>query len=300
MAFFYLRHPDHHTWLRHLGYDASSIMPHLNPKIRHNCLPDKKLSIPVQESLHAVSGVGCIIRVREVNLVQLTTLPLMTVKREPVLHHYVPRIHTASAPLGKGIVVSRHDKRAIVRAASEANNIYRDVMTSILNQSYFLDIHLLHQKHDMFFFVKENVWQVTADRNQLQRLGSSIVNYTVHNSDPDIGHDSHHVDVKIHTQGVILNIRYGTTYEQERQRVLRHAQSRAIREAWAMEKDRLLASYSGSREWTAVEIDEILQSGEVPGYYGEYIHKVEEYPELADDPLNIAFHRGVAKTRHRR
>ncbi|GAB6032657.1 hypothetical protein CHUAL_011535 [Chamberlinius hualienensis] len=283
---------DHENWLKHLGFDVKSLVPHLGARLRLHCLPLPGHSLPFQESIQVVSGTDCIVRLQEANLMQLGTAPMLSVKKEPVLQDFVPPLHMTSAPLGRGIIVSRLDRRAVIRASPEANSIIRDVITSVLNQSYFLDVHLVQHRNDVFYFVKEHVWQVTTDLDQLQRLGS-LVNFTVDKLDMEnVGKmDGQYVDVKIHTQGAVLGIRYGSTYEHERARVLRHAKKQAVLQRWELEKQNLNAGYSGSRDWTPAEVEQILQSGSVPGYHGEYIHDVERFIELADDPLNIVLNR---------
>lgn len=104
-------------------------------------------------------------------------------------------------------------------------------------------------------------------------------------------------DIRIHVKGAILNIRYGTTVERERNRVLRHAKKHAVNERWSKEADltrnnRLIEGDSVSplhHSWNDTEKELLLSTGSVAGYRGEYYHPINKYPQLADDPSNIYF-----------
>lgn len=194
-------------------------------------------------------------------------------------------------PFGKGILVSRNaQNRAIVSSVPAANAIYRDVYTSVFNRSYLLPFTLvLHSgQQDAFYFVKEETWKANDDKGQLKRLQGQV-NTTFHEIAKENGSGNNYFDVKIHGLNAVVNLRYGTTLEKEKQRLLHHAKLSAIRKAWHKEKEALKNGFSGSVEWTTGEIDEITKLGYVVNYEGEYIHDVQKYPELAEDPYNVRF-----------
>lgn len=89
------------------------------------------------------------------------------------------KISTESVPFGNGITVSRVNGHAIVQSIHDADSIRKDVFTTILNNSYLLDLHLVIHGNDVFYFVKDNTWRVADDLTQLQRLSTSV-NTTVH------------------------------------------------------------------------------------------------------------------------
>lgn len=91
------------------------------------------------------------------------------------------------------------------------------------------------------------------------------------------------------TTEAILNLRYGTTVEKEKARILRHAKKYAVSERWAQERVNILHSQllDLDHRWNETERKLILTSGSVPGYRGEYYHSVEKYFKLADDKNNI-------------
>jgi hypothetical protein len=45
----------------------------------------------------------------------------------------------------------------------------------------------------------------------------------------------------------------------------------------------------GSRDWTRAEVAELFATGEVEGFTGHHINRVEDFPEWAGDPRNIVF-----------
>nr|XP_018915751.1 PREDICTED: teneurin-a isoform X2 [Bemisia tabaci] len=200
------------------------------------------------------------------------------------------RASAAESPFGHGILVSRtKEGRAIIHSIPTANTIYRDVLTSVFNNTYLLPFTIVVHGalQDAFHFVKEEAWQAAEDKLQLKRFDTEF-NITFHEREGET--EPHKVlDVRIHRANAIINLRYGTTVEREKQRLLHHAKSSALRKAWHREHDALRIGLPTSREWSATEVDEISKAGYASGYDGEYITDVQRYPELAEDPFNIRF-----------
>ncbi|GIY23375.1 teneurin-m [Caerostris extrusa] len=214
-------------------------------------------------SVPLVSGFVCAIRQKLDSFASLTSVARPKVKREQLFETVIPKISTMSVPFGSGITVSRIGERALVRARTK--RIISVEMSTLRFSTilFLLDLHLVMHGQDVFYFVKDKTWRVADDLNQLQRLGTAI-NTTVHESKPEDMKTDTHVDVRVHSEHAILNIRYGTNPHKERQRLLRHAKS-------------MLS---------------------VPGYRGDYYHDIELYPELADDPANVVFQK--INPKHRR
>ncbi|XP_023229639.1 teneurin-m-like isoform X2 [Centruroides sculpturatus] len=274
-----------------LDLAASSIFGENNPKKP----PPLFIDMP---SVPLVSGFACAVQQKLKNFATISSVERPKVKREQLFETVLPKLSTQSVPFGAGITVSRLGNRAIVRSSNEAEIIRRDVFTSVFNNSYILDLHLVMHGQDVFYFVKDSTWRVNDDLNQLQRLGTAI-NTTVHESKVEDQRSGHqHVDIRVHADHSILNIRYGSTLQKERQRLLRHAKKHAVGQRWAQEREMILTNQRGSREWTEKEKEHILSSSSVPGYRSDYYHSVELYPELADDPANVLFHKSSQK--HRR
>lgn len=87
---------------------------------------------------------------------------------------------------------------------------------------------------------QENYWKATEDMTQLNRLGGEV-NITIHEpstSQPltptDEGSDKF-VDVKLHSAFAVIHIRYGTTIQQEKKRLLRHAKKVSEGVVWLLE-----------------------------------------------------------------
>lgn len=225
------------------------------------------------------------------NARSLSTPPRSALKNNIV--DAVPKKIGAAAdpPFGKGILVTRSlTGQAIVSSVPAANAIYRDVYTSVFNRSCLLSFtFVVHSsQQDAFYFVKEETWRAAEDKAQLKRLQGQV-NTTFHEIARENGSGNNYFDVKIHGLGAIINLRYGTTEEKEKQRLLHHAKLTAVRKAWHREKEALRNGFSGSIEWSPVEIDEILKDGFAKNYEGDYVHNAQLYPELSEDPFNIRF-----------
>jgi hypothetical protein len=67
------------------------------------------------------------------------------------------------------------------------------------------------------------------------------------------------------------------------------ARRTAVRNAWKNEKQLVELTGQGSRNWTPLELDELLKTGKVKGIEGHHIFNVADFPELAGNPNNIKF-----------
>ncbi|XP_042895037.2 teneurin-m isoform X2 [Parasteatoda tepidariorum] len=252
-----------------------------------------------------ISGLTCSVQQKLLKFARLTSVQKSKVKTEQLFDPSLPKISTLNVPFGKGITVSNVNGRAVVRASARAEIIRKDVFSAVFNNCHILDLHLSFHGQDVFYLVKDNTRRVGDDLNQLQRLGNSAVNTTVHESKLEEGeghaasNQQHQVDVRIHSNHAILNIRYGTTAEKERQRLLRHAKRQAVSQRWSQERDIISSNQRGPLKWTEREKEQILSTGFANGYRGEYYHDVNLYPELADDPSNVVFHKNNEKHRKR-
>lgn len=92
------------------------------------------------------------------------------------------------APLfGNGIHVSRSfDGRVIVQSVPNANPIYKDVFTSVFNDTYLLPFSLVMHgaQQDAYYFVKKDIWHANEDKVQLKRFGSQM-NTTFHEKESE-------------------------------------------------------------------------------------------------------------------
>ncbi|XP_051159641.1 teneurin-a isoform X4 [Leptopilina boulardi] len=289
---------DHTSWLSSLGYDLESLAPQLFPNGRDDRHVPPALSSGTSifgkkervRNLGVQSGFLAYIAQRHSSDAAGLSAPPRSALKKDTSELIPNRLGAASdPPFGKGILVSRTaNGQAVVSSVPTANTIYKDVFTTVFNESYFLPFTFVHSaQQDAFYFVKEETWKSAEDRGQLKRLGGQV-NTTFHQNSNGSGSSSL-VDVKIHGPSYVINLRYGTTAEKEKQRLLHHAKTAAIRKAWHREREALEANTLTMIEWTAAEQEEIVKVGLVSNYEGDYVHDAQLYPELAEDPYNIRF-----------
>jgi teneurin len=196
------------------------------------------------------------------------------------LHHFDLR---RESPVGKFVVVGRTDgDRASVRSVSagHANEVNRAIFSKVLDGASIVDYTAVsHGGVDAYFFTKENVWESSEDIKALYRLGP-LVNLTTHDTQTDAGMT---MDVKVHLDGAVVNIRYGTVADGEKGRILRHAYKTLARRAWAREKEGTV----GSRNWDSNQRQQLGHKGSVDGYEVVYKRDPFLFPELANDLENV-------------
>lgn len=159
----------------------------------------------------------------------------------------------------------------------------------MINFVILLINHLI-QNHAFF---QDNALKLKDDLEELRRLGG-MFNVSTHET-ADNGKE-----LRLHSTDAMVSIRYGTDPQQERHRLLKHAHKRAVERAWELEKALVTAGLSGRGEWSEEEREELSLRGRVEGYEGTDIHSVQRYPQLADDPGNVAFRRDARRKRKRR
>lgn len=139
---------------------------------------------------------------------------------------------------------------------------------------------------------QDNALKLRDDLEELRRLGG-MFNVSTHET-------ADGKELRLHSTDAMVSIRYGTDPQQERHRLLKHAHKRAVERAWELEKALVTAGLSGRGEWSEEEREELSLRGRVEGYEGTDIHSVQRYPQLADDPGNVAFRRDARRKRKRR
>lgn len=298
---------DHSAWFKTMGYNLPSLMPQLNKAHwqRESAWGKAPITAVVPRppmimrpedqglDMNIESGFLAQLSHRRVSRTeQLSAPPRSKLKLDAVEVVAPKKIGAATdPPFGNGIIVSRNSQgQAIVSSVPAANAIYRDVYTSVFNRSQLLPFTFVvhNSQQDAFFFVKEEAWRATEDRQQLKRLQGQV-NTTFHEITRENGSGNNYLDVKIHGTHAVINLRYGTTVEKEKQRLMHHAKLQAVRKAWHREKELVRNGLITATEWTQPEMDELVKQGYVNQYEGDYIHDVMRYPELAEDPYNIRF-----------
>ncbi|XP_067634539.1 teneurin-a isoform X3 [Eurosta solidaginis] len=294
---------DFSSWMKTLGFSVSNLIPQLTRnlweqpslwgRVAHNPIAlNMKRPIDNVPTMAVESGFLAHLNVRRMSNFEDLSAPPKSALKFDVMDPSPRNIGSdTEPPFGKGIVVSRtSDGQAIVSSVPAANAIYRDVYTSVFNRSKLLPFtFVVHNgQQDSFFFVKEEAWRASEDRQQLKRLQGQV-NTTFHENTLENGSGNNYLDVKIHGAHAIINLRYGTTVDKEKQRLMHHAKLTAVRKAWHREKEALRNGLTTTIEWSQQESDEILKQSYANNYEGEYIHDVALYPELAEDPNNIKF-----------
>lgn len=228
-----------------------------------------------------ISGLSCTAGVVSHEFFHMTTVPRTEIRGHISGSELHPQLANLPSVLGDGLLLSKSQDRAIVHVLSDSSPILRDVITTVLNDTEYVNLHFSLHGQDSFFLVQPDQKRVQEDWDQLQRLGT-MFNVTMHAGEG-------HVDLRLRSPAILLNIRYGGSLEEERKRLLSHARKKAIKDAWQREIKLVQKGLRGSREWTKAEKEDLLTKGVVTDYYGTDIHDVEKFPQLADDPTNIVF-----------
>ncbi len=66
-----------------------------------------------------------------------------------------------------------------------------------------------------------------------------------------------------------------------------------------MEKAIVSAGFRGRGDWSPEEREELISNGVVGGWEGVELHTLHRYPQLADDPGNVAFRRDANRKRRK-
>lgn len=277
-------------WLLLLGYNVKSLAPDVTytGEIR-----GQRKGCRDSELLPTSSAFECTFRRDMDNLLMMSTVSSSKITpQQPT-----PVLKPANVPfvLGDGIILSVVDERVLVNFVDNTPEILRKTASVLLNNSDIVDMHFTIKGKDVHYFVKVDVNQAEIDLNSLGIHGDQIflengINISVHTIQRTDGfharsHDE--IDIRLHGNYSIMNIRYGTDLMRERHRVLQHAKDRAVLHAWTREKYLLQNSLPSEYQWSEQEKYEIKTVGYAEGYEGMYIRNPEEYSELADDCNNI-------------
>lgn len=93
---------------------------------------------------------------------------------EPITRNLLPRVSYKRGVFGEGVLISRVDGKAFISVADGANSVVEDVITTVFNNSYFLDVHFSIHDQDVFYFVKDNSLKIRDDMEELRRLSGKF------------------------------------------------------------------------------------------------------------------------------
>ncbi|XP_071361050.1 teneurin-3 isoform X2 [Trachinotus anak] len=200
---------------------------------------------------------------------------------------------TVKSLIGKGVMLAVIQGRVVTNALNIANEDCIKVAAVLNNAFYLEDLHFTVEGQDTHYFIKTSLpendlsaLRLTSGRKSLE----NGVNVTVSQSTTVMnGRTRRFADVELQYGALTLHVRYGTTLDEEKARILEHSRQRALSSAWAREQQRVRDGEEGVRLWTEGEKRQLLSSGKVLGYDGYYVLSIEQYPELADSANNIQF-----------
>lgn len=277
-------------WLNVLGYNIESMAPDVSYTGDLNPSPTR----PGHQLLPSSSAFECTFRRDMHNLLTISTVPQSRITpRQPL-----PQERPApwASIFGRGVTVSVVEGKAVVNIADVASEWARKLATILLNGAEVVDLRFTIHGRDEHFFVKPSYAKADEELRTLGITSSSAVfekrvNVTV-NRNPHsraFGQPRDEVDVRLHGNHSVINIRYGTTLDREQQRVLHHAKERAVRHAW--ERERYLSQHSLPTQfaWSEDQLKQLETLGHIMEFQGQYIRDASHYPELADDCNNIRF-----------
>lgn len=290
---------DMESWLKTLGYKLDYIF---DAKERSSQKRVNFQSVPILTSLSEET------RNLYSQFTRLSMIPESKIKMpvEGGGHNFLQTHEISIATLPStlnAVLLSRTPKLTKVYSVeTEKNPLINAVLTSVFNGTSSLPFHLVHHSKDEFFFVQQDQQQahqkMQRDIEQLHKLGSLVnvsrpVSATDSGSDTSSGATQSASQILISSGNLLLNIRYGATFQDELNRVARVARRKAVQEAWAREIYYLRHGHPGVAkfDWSAEEKKSLISRSHVPEYFGSDIHGIERYPELADDPTNVRFRR---------
>ncbi|KAK6173150.1 hypothetical protein SNE40_016661 [Patella caerulea] len=278
---------DLHDWLNVLGYDVYSLAPEVDyTGDLHPNKCDRDLQL-----LPSSSAFECTFKRDMNNLLTLTTVPRSKITPLQNLAKETPSPFTSI--FGDGVTVSIINGRVHINIADIATELSRKIATVLLNGSEVVNLQFTIRGKDVHYFVKPSYAEADDDLRTLGIHSNLVtfengINVSVQRGHGHrTGRSRDEVDVRIHGNHSVINIRYGTNIDQEHKRILLHAKDRAVRQLWSSEKYLLKNSLPSHYQWTEQEIRELVSGGQVPAYEGQYIRDTDNYPELADDCNNI-------------
>ncbi|VEN54416.1 unnamed protein product [Callosobruchus maculatus] len=285
------------SWLKMYGYDMDKMLGsrYINKLVYR---PRPTVTAPqLAPDFGIMSGLQCIVEKINEKFTDLSFVPKPLLKMEPRTRNLLPRVAYRRSVFGEGVLISRAGGRALVSIVEGVNGVLQDVVTSVFNNSFFLNVQFSVHDQDVFYFVKDNVLKIRDDLEELRRLGG-MFNVSTHEI-TEHGAAVPTKELRLHNPDALVVIKYGADPDLETHRILRHAHKRAVERAWELEKQLVAAGFQGRGDWTEEEKEELISHGDVDGYEGVDIHSIHKYPQLADDPGNITFQRDVRRKRRK-
>uniref|UniRef100_A0A8C7YYA3 Teneurin transmembrane protein 3 n=1 Tax=Oryzias sinensis TaxID=183150 RepID=A0A8C7YYA3_9TELE len=288
-------HSNVNIWLVTFGFHLHNAIPGFPiPKfeLRQPSLEMKKSQL--WDDLPMISGVQQEVTRQSKAFLSLERMPEIQLSRRHSAHSK-PWLWfaTVKSLIGKGVMFAIVQGRVVTNALNIANEDCIKVAGVLNNAFYLEDLHFTVEGRDTHYFIKTSLpdndlgaLRLTSGRKSLE----NGVNVTVSQSTTVMnGRTRRFADVELQYGSLALHVRYGTTLDEEKARILEQARQRALSSAWSREQQRVRDGEEGVRLWTEGEKRQLLSSGKVLGYDGYYVLSIEQYPEMADSANNIQF-----------
>ena len=206
-----------------------------------------------------------------------------------------PRFSAISSIFGKGVKFAIRDDVVTTEIIGVASEDSRRLAAVLHRSVYLSGLHFTVDGRDTHYFVKAGLLEEdlgVVGHGGAGRVLENGVNLTVSQMTTVVGGRTRRfADIQMLHGALCFSVRYGATEEEERAHVLEGARQRGVEQAWASERRRVEEGDAGSRPWTEEERQQLISSGQVPGYDGSLVLPVEQYPELSDSANNIHFTR---------
>lgn len=278
------------SWLMRVGFNYNSLVPRVN--FHGEVRPKSDRQMHIGQLMPVTSAFHCAFDRDMENFLELSVVPSLSVTGVTsdldIGQSFVPM----RSLFGPGIILSIDENRVSVNVLDSANEIMVLLATTLLNNSLAVGLRYTIHGHDVHHFVKPSVDQAVDDIKGLSLRAEGIIqglNVTVQQIPQASDNTVQFIDIRLHSNYTLLNLRYGTTLKAERDRVLHHAKQRAVQGAWEIERELTQSQKLRINTWTKRQEEELLSKKHVDGIIGEYALDVSEYPELADCPKIIKF-----------
>jgi len=161
--------------------------------------------------------------------------------------------------------------------------LYDELFSILFNQSYLIPYH---KQNDIYFLQNLNYFQQLKSHLNQPLFRQFKINIRYQTT------KDNHIDMDlIISNTTIFHIKFGSTYDEEYQRLIDHNLSQMITNVWQSERTYLMEN---SRSyylytWSQNEIDELISNGYLTNYTIVYRYNPLIYPEIIDDPTNFMF-----------
>uniref|UniRef100_A0A8C6TY83 Si:dkey-237h12.3 n=1 Tax=Neogobius melanostomus TaxID=47308 RepID=A0A8C6TY83_9GOBI len=285
---------DINSWLVTFGFHLHNTIPGFPvPKFDIGMASYELIKSQLWDDLPPISGVQQEVTRQAHSLLSFERLPEVHLSRGRRGEKSWLWFSAALSPIGRAVMFAIYKGSVHTHSLNVASEDCVKVAT-ILNNAFYLEhLHFTIEGRDTHYFVKLGLPDSDLAALHLTSGHKTLdngINVTVSQSTTVMDSRTRRfADVEIRAGALAVHIRYGSTVDEEKARVVELARQRALAGAWAREQQRVRDGEEGVRPWTEGEKRQLLSGGKVLGYDGYYVLSIEQYPELADSANNIHF-----------